>query len=374
MNNWLYLEHYVEVTFDNINKTCLLYNTLDYSKIILKNYNFEIIKKIYNNRYSLKQSKADLKDNNTIIKILKNKFLGVVLLSKKKPFIFYPIINVQRDLKKFDKISYRQQGYNILENLFEMIIYINGQSNNYYEEIHKLIIAGKNSNLVKLTIDIKNYIIDKNNINNFLLQLLDLKYIYVIKISYTDYNDLKYNFAKIDNFTIKIIYESFTENEILFNEPNTELVFNVSNETNYYKILNSLTNKIKNFSFEPDIENCKFNFLKKFIFLNKTEILKINLNKKNYDANKILNKNLFGKLIIRDNKIYNAEINGDYITTLNLSLDLKQILYKSMIATDIWFLTREKVKPCKNCIFKFLCPPISKYELTLNKFNFCNNL
>lgn len=38
---------------------------------------------------------------------------------------------------------------------------------------------------------------------------------------------------------------------------------------------------------------------------------------------------------------------------------------------SLWFLTRERVEPCRDCVYNRLCCPISDYELRMEKFNLC---
>ncbi|MCX6283434.1 MAG: hypothetical protein NTW31_04255, partial [Bacteroidetes bacterium] len=39
-----------------------------------------------------------------------------------------------------------------------------------------------------------------------------------------------------------------------------------------------------------------------------------------------------------------------------------------------WELTRMKVSPCSECLYRFFCPPVGNYELFMKKFNFCDVL
>jgi hypothetical protein len=39
-----------------------------------------------------------------------------------------------------------------------------------------------------------------------------------------------------------------------------------------------------------------------------------------------------------------------------------------------WNLTRIKVKPCGDCLYRLFCPPIGNYELFMKRFNFCDVL
>ena len=37
-----------------------------------------------------------------------------------------------------------------------------------------------------------------------------------------------------------------------------------------------------------------------------------------------------------------------------------------------WWKLRTNIKPCNNCLYNLLCPPISNYEYVIGKYNLCN--
>lgn len=376
MNKWLYLDTYVQITFDNKGKECLLFNSLDSKKIVFFRENYKLIKKLNNNEYSIQLSEKEIIEQKEIIEILENNFFGGIIESELKPFIFYPILKIQRDLRKFKNLSYRQPGYKILENLFELTIYINGRKKILVNETINLIKLTEYSSILKINIIVENFNLNKNKIKDFfsLLNNVNIQYKIILKIKEDEYFDFisEVDLKKINYFSIVVITDNISFNDGIFKEKNVGFIFKIQNEFEYNSFINKVSNREIEYNFELDIPKCDPDFLRKYVFLNKSDILEMNLTKRSYDANKILNKNFFGKLIIKDNKIYNAEIKGKAIAKLKNKLNIKEIIFDALVHSNQWFLTRGKVRPCKSCVFKYICPPISDYELKANKYNFCN--
>ena len=312
-----------------------------------------------------------------VIKTLEANFFGGLIESNTKPLILYPIINIQQNLRKFKKISYREQGYNILENLFEITIYIDGKKMILINELIHLIKSLKYSSILKINLYILNFSENKTDIKEFILCLnaLDLHCLIVLKINCTNYFDFisEMHFLKeVNNYFIEVIIENVNFEPKIFNENRIKFIFKIKNEIEYNEYNTIVLDKKIDCNFELDISKCELNFLEKFVFLDKTDILEMKITKRNYDANKVLNKNLFGKLIIKNNFIYNAEEKGRNIATLKNRIDIKELIFDALVNSNQWFLTRNKVQPCKSCIFRNICPPISEYEIKIKKYNFCN--
>ena len=86
--------------------------------------------------------------------------------------------------------------------------------------------------------------------------------------------------------------------------------------------------------------------------------------------NQKLNSNLFGHLYVLPN--------GDVFSNLaqkpigDLKTDkISKIILQELSSRFIWRKTRNDVS-CKSCIYKYLCPPPSEYEIYMDSYNFCN--
>jgi len=376
MNKWLYLDGYVEITFSHNKKECLLVNTLDSKKYILTNSDYQVIKKIHANEYSIKLTDNDCKDLNHLIKLFEDNSIGGLEESNDKPFIFYPIINIQRDIRKFKNLSYRDQGYNTLENLFELSVHIDGKNILLSDQILKLVYESEHSSIAKINLHITNFNSNKVEITEFINNLNSVaKHCSInISIDHTEYfafsESIKDSQELVKN-NISVLVDNQSFNKEILKEKGVDILFKISNESQYNHYSNFVVNSHIDYNFHLDIKNCNTDFLKEFVFLNKDEILDKIITKQNYDANKTLNKALFGKLVIKNNKVYNCETKGKVIAKLEDNKTLKELIYRALVDNNEWFLTRNKVKPCKGCIFKNTCPPITDYELEATQYNFC---
>lgn len=101
------------------------------------------------------------------------------------------------------------------------------------------------------------------------------------------------------------------------------------------------------------------------IFKIKNHFVKLKLDKRIIFANMEINTNFFGKLtILPDNKVYSSV----YYKALGTTIDkLYDLIYNELTQEKVWQSTRNKIKPCKNCRYRFLCPPVSNYELATGK-------
>jgi len=107
------------------------------------------------------------------------------------------------------------------------------------------------------------------------------------------------------------------------------------------------------------------------VYITQVNLNSLKLSEKDIIKNSSINRNDFGKLfILPDGKIY-SNLNSESIGNIKTDL-FQEAIYKELKYTKNWLKTRGDVIPCKNCIYKAICPPISNYERYLNKFNLCH--
>jgi pseudo-rSAM protein len=84
---------------------------------------------------------------------------------------------------------------------------------------------------------------------------------------------------------------------------------------------------------------------------------------------RLLNSNFFGNLtVLPDGDILsniNAPVLGNIATTPLLKLIAAELEHN-----HAWRKTRNE-HPCNNCLFQYLCPPVSNYETVFKKMNLC---
>lgn len=151
-----------------------------------------------------------------------------------------------------------------------------------------------------------------------------------------------------------------------------ELKLLISSEEDYYHAEEFVkSHNIQRYSVKPNLIQNNIEFFKNFVFLTREEILASRPVQREVLSRLTLNELHYGMLVILTSGEVFANPNdpslGNFLTgTLN------QFIEKEVISGISWNRTRSQVEPCKTCIYKFLCPPISGYELLTNRFNFCN--
>lgn len=130
------------------------------------------------------------------------------------------------------------------------------------------------------------------------------------------------------------------------------------------------SNRLKNVQIMPIFNLHNFNFFKKNIFLSKVDIFNSKLKKNDIFMNQVLNKINFGRLFFFPNKEVYSNLNIQPIGSINEPII--DLVMKELLSENSWRKTRSSVTPCNNCIYKYLCPPISNYEYAIGKFNLCN--
>lgn len=142
----------------------------------------------------------------------------------------------------------------------------------------------------------------------------------------------------------------------------------VENERDYGKI-ESLIN-VNGVTLLPFYDN-NLSFFEKNVMLEKDDILNNEVySRLKIIRNSIVNTSFYGKIIVDSN----ADI---YISFLKESIaniysdNLLNILNILISEDSLWRYTRDKVEPCRKCLFNCFCPPISNYELKIKMNNLC---
>lgn len=76
-------------------------------------------------------------------------------------------------------------------------------------------------------------------------------------------------------------------------------------------------------------------------------------------------------------KYVTGRINGDVCSNVNSEPigtcheTILKSVYQELKTGTFWRKTRDKVEPCNTCIYKYLCPSPSNYEIAIGKANLC---
>ncbi|MDR2836056.1 MAG: hypothetical protein LBV69_07690 [Bacteroidales bacterium] len=396
--SFLYIEPYVYSVLKN--KQILLYNTLSGDKIIEtikdKNLLLFLSKLLKNNK--LRIIKFEENKNSLEIRKFIDKCKQLFMLDVhfgEKPFLIPFETKVMYDKKYLKSID----SINKISSQINQINIVLGKSTFCKNEI--LNSNGIRQFLFPYDCDKKKDIDAIKLINAISKIKFPLKTINIIGdyFRYSDYKIITEHFSSIfiSHYAYYLDFEeSFFENNTFENNNFTFWIDFPCDEININKMISFLKKKNIDFSLsflvtsDKDVSeletlkliNANFNkniipfynkhnidFFKENVFIDDKDIFEQGvISNKQIFSNMQSNKLFFGKLyFLPDNKIY---ANPNFVSLGNLENDWTDILQKNLLNNPCWFKTR-KMKPCANCIYQYLCPPISNYNLVIEKGNLC---
>jgi pseudo-rSAM protein len=127
---------------------------------------------------------------------------------------------------------------------------------------------------------------------------------------------------------------------------------------------------ISNYAIHPVYTKNNHVFFEEFIYTNREDIFQTKLSFRQIFAHQKLNTHFFGSLTIMPNGEVHANVNSPVLG--NISCDtLLDIVNKEMLMNTAWRKVRDTA-PCSDCLYQYLCPSPSQYELTIGKPNLCH--
>ena len=105
--------------------------------------------------------------------------------------------------------------------------------------------------------------------------------------------------------------------------------------------------------------------------MKKKEVLNSIDSMQDIHRNELLNTLFLGNYwFFSDGSIYN---NVHFKKMGNIKeYDLSYFVHKSLVnPNSSWFYTRNRA-PCSKCVYKYICPPPSNYELFMNQLALCD--
>jgi hypothetical protein len=373
---WFTIEPYVYVNLTN--QCALLYNTLD--GVIIESEKIEIIELLReilqkkNRGVSLlTNEKYQTKNINSFIKELREKYMGDIIdvsLSKGKPVQLLPFFNFsyQHEIYKRQNFSSHR---NVLENLSEISIHVNNTT-----DLIKLIpflhsIPGKPTfNIIGNITDIPTY----RELLSFFEQHLSPKNMIC---SYTDVIALQPVFE--NNFSYKILVhfpmdmqQWNNSRQLLINQTLPfEYIFDISSVNDFEQAEQLIEQfQIEKYQLTPLYTNDNIDFFEENVFLSKEDILSTPITIKDFFSRQSMNIFDFGKINILPNGDMYANVN--HPTLGNISTDsIYDVVYKEIEEGKSWLRVRDQA-PCIDCIYQWLCPPPSNYEIVIGRPNLCH--
>ena len=376
INYWFTIEPYVFVGITN--QCVLLYNTLD--GVAIESDKKEVIDLLQELLQAencgvilLTNERYKQKDINDFIRELREKFMGDIIdvaLSKGKPVQLLPYFNFpdKHDIYKAHSFSPFK---NVLDNLSEISIHVDSST-----DLTKLIpflqsIPGSLTfNIVGNIADIMNY----GELLSFFNQHPAPKNIFcscqnVIPLQ----PDFENNFSYRISIDFSIDMEQWNRSrQIMLNQSlPVEYIFDVSSDENIQQAECLIEQyRMENCRLNPVYTGNNIRFFEENVFLTKEDILSTSMTIKDFFTRQIMNLYDYGKINIMP--IGDVFANLNYPTLGNIYTDnLYEIVQKEIDEGQSWFRIRNQ-SPCNDCVFQWLCPPPSNYEIAIGRPNLCH--
>ncbi|MCL2290292.1 MAG: TIGR04150 pseudo-rSAM protein [Bacteroidetes bacterium] len=407
-NYWLFIEPYIHI--EKYKNNILLYNTLsgvnlEYQQDSISN----LIQQIDNdmNLLVIPLSDNDLLNSEIqqFIMDLKKFYFGDIIPminGGTKPIQLKPIFNIHRNIQTLQTSEEISIGTSIMLNLTQLTLYINSHCSlhcQYCSSTYKQLYCCTKYSVSKseMSFNMITSIIESlsgSSVNKINLmggnvfkhpcfcEILSLINNHNIEIElYAHYKHLL-NYTTPNSLPISVL-NVIIDNEVdmialtnvisLINNAQFTIKYHffVTNDKEYENIINKLpTLDIENYIFHPLFNEHNFDFFKENVFVNKDDICGEKTSITDIYIRQVANPIYFGKLYIMCNGDVFANLNANKIGNLE-NQSLAEIANNEMDKGTSWRQTRDKVKPCKKCLYKFICPPISNYEYCLGKFDLC---
>lgn len=403
---WLYIKPHVFVSKGNDNGMMLLYNTLsgDYMKIDQPSI-ISLIDELHkkSNLGTILLESVEIKDaglSDFINETKAKDICGVqpYSVTTPRPIQLMPVLNLQRDIDKLKKDRDRSLGEGILSYLTELNIFVNskcsqkcGFCDRAYKQFSCCTMFASNGGeldegvLQNIVSQIKCSSIGKINI--FGGDILNYSLLAQLSTLLEDYRNITYCWIHYRNYqtgvlgvlkdsNVNIIVDFPVDHDVLTccindsTDDNQSYHFIVSSESEYSETSELIEDLgLENVEIYPLFNGSNIDFFTSNIFLTEDDILSNLISQREIFCNQTMNANSFGVMsILSDGTVY-ANLNSDALGNIN-SDSILSLIYKELEVNTSWRKIRGKA-PCTNCIYRFICPPPSNYELALGRSNLC---
>lgn len=380
---WFALEPYVYVTLRN--KAALVYNTLDGKSLWVDDKEILV----------LLVAITDKKNNGVVLvsgqelqsptvypflEEVREGFFGDLYecsLSDKKPIQLYPMLNLQEEVGRLQRFDSGFVGTNMFSYLYQVTIQVGALND---DEQLRLLVSDVWKQIEYS--DVKEIIIELCNERQYkaLQALLGANEELLYRIKWRidlDRSTIAMLRSVLFHFSPLILVVS---NVVTLKEEVEELMRDLDKSVFWYfkvqtleewALISDLLEKyaILKCKVEPVCTEKNRPFLESNVFLTVEDILEEPISMQSLLRNQILNVNDFGKLNIMENGDIYA---NPHLRKLgNIKTDnVRLLVHREMVEGQSWLRIRDQ-KPCCDCVYQWLCPSPSDYELILGKPNLC---
>lgn len=415
---WFYLEPFVHISLKH--EGLLVYNPLNGKIIELKDVPgvTRLLKRLQSkkNLWVVKLFEEDLKKNEIaqFVEKVKEFFMGDLLDTswrKGKPVQMVPEIKIMRKINKYDSFfsgneikdylsnisfyinNYQRQETGIFKNAYKQFLWPmavgDGIQELPLEKMAAFIEEAQNPALRRVDI-VGGNIFNYSNFANLLGYLNPLPMVKAYYVYYRDMVSLRPDALKmivqhpggkkIQPSELNIAVDFPLQHEVfrtvvkLLEQVGMQarFLFAVEKDDDIESVDQMVTQyKLRFFSFCPYFNGDNRDFFAKAVYITREELLESKPSQEDIFRRKVMNSYHFGKLIVLNNGDIYANVNAPKLGKLGVD-SLYDVVYKEMSEGKTWVRSRSKVMPCKQCVFEYLCPPLSGYEYALGQNNLCD--
>lgn len=373
---WFKIEPYVHV---NIVAECaLLYNTLDGVSIEIENIKvIELLKEMLQKENCgvllLTSERYQQQDIRNFIHELREKYMGDIIevgLSKGKPVQILPYFNLPNTQALFKKHSFAS-GKKILGYLSEISIHVDNRTHivpllSYLQSLPESVTINIVGNLED--------VVDYKVLLSFFDQLSSLKnvissYTHIISLQPNFVNDFSYSI--VVRFPVDMLQWERSRQLLLNQTLPFQYIFEVSSSENCQQADMLVKEyEIEKYQLRPIYTGENLDFFKETIFLSKEDIFSTPLSMKDLFANQSMNIYDFGKInIMPDGEIY---ANMKFSSLGNMQThSIYDVVFEELKEGRSWLRIRTKA-PCDTCLYQWICPSPSDYEIEVGRPNLCH--
>lgn len=214
-----------------------------------------------------------------------------------------------------------------------------------------------------------------DNLELFDISNGDSEKVFNFYIHYLNYQENAY----IDNQNIHLIIntpvsmDKLREVYFLTREKEVKYHLIVEDEEQYNELERAMKElEIEDFEVHSYYNGQNIQFFEENVYLAKEDIFATIISMREIFRNQKLNANFFGSLYILPNGEFKANLNKRTIGYLGKD-KIVDVINNEMIQNTAWRHVRSS-EPCKNCVYQYLCPPLSNYEKVINRQNLCHVL
>ena len=331
------------------------------------------------------------------VDLIRQHYLGDVIptaVSPIKPVLFPPILDFQRSKAESEK----NKGDDVLKNLNELTIYLTEKCDNTCCS-QKCSLFSKQCLFCRKKEDgeflnfgaLKNYL-KYLPVSHFPIHIVggDLK-------QYPDWEELVLFFSDYEQVDYWIHYSFFARQSDIWKGLSCKILVDYPIDTDMLnEVFSGAKQQIDEVSFRflvKDLESFQqaLSYQQKYplfsidilpvydeneeffyenIYSTMSDLEEISLSKKEIFANQVMNTNHFGKLTIDSAGMIYTNLNELPIGHIS-SEEMKASVSKALIGKDQAWLRTRSMEPCSDCIYQWLCPPLSDYDYVIGKSNLC---